>query len=296
MYMIKYSFIVLIGTLLFMSCEKNEEPYLNIKDSSAYFDDDANRFMPVVSEGNQTLKIPVILAGVPGTYPITLTIAADTTAGANPAIEGVDFIIKKKEITFEEGYGTKYVEIKTIDNDEKNPAKYFDLVIASASRPLKSNPAERITVTIQDDEHPLRQLLGTYKASALDLFSGALEEFNMVMSANPDDDNMVILRGFPVAPNLEVNFRIDLKNNTCWFPAGQTMKIDDTRGTTMLCKCHKKEDGYLGWDFDNIPGIIENNATKFIITEWMGAVLLDESDAEYGGAFFAYKDFTLVKR
>lgn len=295
MKLLKYISGFLVILPAFISCDSNDQPYLNVKDANLYFDTDQSKFVPNISESNKTLKVPIILAGIPGTYPITVTIGIDTTNATNAAKEGVDFIIKKKTITFEEGYGIKYVEIKTLDNTEKGPSKQFDLTFDSVSRPLKNNPSNKITITILDDEHPLQQLFGIYHASGLDVFTaGKTDKFNITMSADPTDDATVLISGFPTATNVQFKLRIDLESKQCWLPGGQELGKDPLYGLVVLCRCFKKEDGYLGFDYDDVPGTISDNYTEYLFTNWLGAVVVGEGE-HYGAAFFAYKDFKMVK-
>lgn len=292
----KYILGLLSGIVLLAACDDNKTPYLNLEDASLYFDTDQNRFVPSVSENNKILKVPVILASIPGTYPLSVTVATDIASIENPAREGTDFYLKKKEIVFEEGYGTKYIEVRTIDNAGKNPARQFDLVIASTSYPLKHHTEDRIRITILDDEHPLKELFGTYSATGLEVFENKVYTFNMQMFADSEDESMVRIKGFPDCPNKEVKIRIDLDNKICSIPANQEIDVNTSIvGLTMICKCFRKEDGFLGYDFEDIPGIVNEEATEFSFTEWLGAVILQEGEHK-GGAFFAYKNFTLTKK
>lgn len=298
MQMTKYFINLLTGLALLFSCEKNEEPLLKIEDSNVYFDTDQSRFVPTVSENNSVLKVPIILAGLPGTYPVTVTVEADTSSSINAACEGRDFTIKKKEITFEEGYGQKYIEIRTIDNSDKNATRNFDLVIKSVSRPLKENVDSRITISLLDDEHPLKKYFGTYNGSGLDCFTGDPVNMAITISGDPEDENMVLVQGLQLLPLLTFKLRIDPENNVCSFPGGQLTKPVDSEWETRFCKCFRGEDGYLAWDYEDVPGNISEDSREFTFTEWIGLVIVDVNVGEeyYGGAYFAYKDFKMIKR
>lgn len=295
MYILKYFIGLWCAVGLFVSCESNDQSYLTMKDASVYFDTDQNRFVPSVGEDNKVLKVPLILAGVPGTYSITVTVEVDTTGVDNPAKEGVDFSIKKKTITYEEGYGTKYIEVQTIDNFVKNPVKQFNLKIVATSMPLNSNTENSITVSILDNEHPLQYLFGTYRAAGLDVFENKVDRFNMVMSADPEDDSMVLIEGFPATPLLRAKLRIDMDTKQCWILGGQVIEENDpVYGLVMLCRCFRKDDGYLGYDYSDVPGVVEENGTKYTFSNWVGAVIISEGPNQ-GAAFFTYKDLTLEK-
>lgn len=294
MNILRYTAIALFLTAL-IACDDNAQSNFQFEDTNVSFDIDESRFTPSVGENNRMLKVPVILAGIPGAYSVSVTIVTDTVGKENPAIEGVDFTIRKKTLTFDEGCGIQYLEVRTIDNEIKNVEKTFDLIIESSSRPLKPNTANRITVSITDDEHPLKDYLGTYQAKGIDVFTGKDEAFLLRITADNDDETMVMMEGFPVMSKDKIKLRLDIATGICSIPAGQLMtKSQNVYNHVQLCKCFRREDGYLGYDFTDIPGTISENGTVFTFSEWVGAVILDEGP-DFGAAFFTYKALTLTK-
>ena len=112
------------------------------------------------------------MAGIPGSGKVTVTLAVSTEGDTNPAIEGEDFTIDNKEITFEEGYGTQNIVIRPIDNNVFTGKKTFTLTIASSTPELKESVQNSVKISIADDEHPLSYLFGTYAMEGILISQG----------------------------------------------------------------------------------------------------------------------------
>lgn len=222
---LKYILIALSCCGAFLSCDRDKTPYLKLKDANVYFDLNTSRFDPSVVETASKLKVPLLLAGVPGTPPVTVTVDTDTTGIENPAIEGVDYTIKEKTVTFKEGYGTQYIEVNPINIEERQPNRSFKLLISSVSKDLIHNPADQITITIVDGGHPLLYMKGAYKVTARDrLYTGQLVNFNVSITPDPDDDNAVYVENMPlvlVSQNLRFKMIVNATNGICTVPADQ---------------------------------------------------------------------------
>lgn len=89
------------------------------------------------------------MAGIPGSGKVTVTLAVSTEGDTNPAIEGEDFTIDNKEITFEEGYGTQNIVIRPIDNNVFTGKKTFTLTIASSTPELKESVQNSVKYPLQ---------------------------------------------------------------------------------------------------------------------------------------------------
>lgn len=221
----KYILIAISCYGLLLSCQEDKMPYLKLKDASVYFDLNTSRFDPTVVETASRLKVPLYLAGVPGTPPVSVTIVTDTTGIQNPAIEGVDYTIKEKTVTFEEGYGTQYIDVYPVNNEERQPNRSFKLLISSTSKELRYNPTKEITITIVDGGHPLLYMKGAYKVTARDIvYTGGQISFNVMINPDPDDDNAVYVENVPLAV-IPQNFRfkmiVNAANGICSVPHGQ---------------------------------------------------------------------------
>lgn len=150
------------AALSLTSCDINNMP--EFSDSDAFI---AFRSSSVsVGEADGSVEIPVMLTslgGMSGTVPISIVDSLTT------AKEGTDFAIETKELSFSPDANLQSVKLTVYDNDVFTGTK--TLVLALGSSTIKLGAAKTCTVSIQDDEHPLRFILGTYSASADSYFS-----------------------------------------------------------------------------------------------------------------------------
>lgn len=162
--------ILAVGTLFVIaSCDDNIPQSFNAEDSNASF---SKTTASVNENATEPLEIPLVLAGIPGSDKVTVTLAVSTEGDTNPAIEGEDFTIDNKEITFEEGYGTQNIVIRPIDNNVFTGKKTFTLTIASSTPELKESVQNSVKISIADDEHPLSYLFGTYAMEGILISQG----------------------------------------------------------------------------------------------------------------------------
>ena len=150
------------AALSLTSCDINNMP--EFSDSDAFI---AFRSSSVsVGEADGSVEIPVMLTslgGMSATVPISIVDSLTT------AKEGTDFAIETKELSFSPDANLQSVKLTVYDNDVFTGTK--TLVLALGSSTIKLGAAKTCTVSIQDDEHPLRFILGTYSASADSYFS-----------------------------------------------------------------------------------------------------------------------------
>lgn len=162
--------ILAVGTLFVIaSCDDNIPQSFNAEDSNASF---SKTTASVNENATEPLEIPLVLASIPGSGKVTVTLAVSTEGDTNPAIEGEDFTIDNKEITFEEGYGTQNIVIRPIDNNVFTGKKTFTLTIASSTPELKESVQNSVKISITDDEHPLSYLFGTYAMEGILISQG----------------------------------------------------------------------------------------------------------------------------
>ena len=162
--------ILAVGTLFVIaSCDDNIPQSFNAEDSNASF---SKTTASVNENATEPLEIALVFAGIPGSGKVTVTLAVSTEGDTNPAIEGEDFTIDNKEITFEEGYGTHNIVIRPIDNNVFTGKKTFTLTIASSTPELKESVQNSVKISIADDEHPLSYLFGTYAMEGILISQG----------------------------------------------------------------------------------------------------------------------------
>lgn len=192
---------IAIGAFIFVaaSCNVNDPILFSERDANVSFDtqDPIHKFTGRVNENEDKLLVPVVLAGTKGS-PVTVEVEA-TPADNNPAVEGQDYTITSKTLTFSEGYGVDYIEIKPVNNDVYTGNKSFVLSLKE-TKGLKYNTNSSVNITIIDDEHPLKHLLGDYTVTGIDLLDdgNALAPFDIAISPDMDGDVSVLwIEGFP---------------------------------------------------------------------------------------------------
>jgi hypothetical protein len=120
----------------------------------------------VVKEEVGAQKIQIYMGAPTGTAATTVNIAVDTAGlGKAAAKEGIDFTLPSK--TVPANVGETDVTITTINNTVFTGDKKFYLVITSNSLNYKISVQKRLLVTISDDEHPLKNWIGTYSVAAV---------------------------------------------------------------------------------------------------------------------------------
>jgi len=148
--------LMLIAILLVTACEK--EKIMVSKSLKLVGFNGSSVIIPESQSGDVSMFL-----GAAAGKSVTVTLEVSTEGISSPAVEGADFTISTK--TPELTTGDTEVTITTIDNDVFTGDKSFDLVIV-ASESYKTAAENTIRVVISDDEHPLKNWLGTYSVDA----------------------------------------------------------------------------------------------------------------------------------
>jgi len=140
-----------------------------------------------VSENGTAKTFDIYVGGVTGTEPTDVTLAISVEGIAKPAVEGTDFTISSKSVN--SSLGLTAVSITPINNEVFAGNKQFKVVISGNSKDYELTAQNTLTVTLVDDEHPLKTWIGTYTVAAVSYGSpGAWdEEWTVVSSAAGSD-------------------------------------------------------------------------------------------------------------
>ena len=111
------------------------------------------------------VHVSIYLGAKAGTAATDVTLAVSVEGIANPAVEGTDFTISSKTVSVP--VGETAVTFTPIDNNLFQGNKKVNLIIASNSKNYPVADQDTLTVTIIDDEHPLKAWIGTYKVAAV---------------------------------------------------------------------------------------------------------------------------------
>ncbi len=162
---------------LLAACNPNEYATFDDKDAFVAFDGASYS----VKEDVGVVKVPVTLASVAGLEKNVTVVAVDGTAKS-----GVDFNLKNGGVlSFNNQTRTAYVEIEVINRtgeytgDLNLTLKFGDLGGVNAGT------RSSVSVTIQDLDHPLSPILGTYTATT-DSGRGAFT-WTVTLEKDPSD-------------------------------------------------------------------------------------------------------------
>lgn len=159
---------------------------------------------------NGPAPIEIYLGAALGTEATEVTFVVDTAGlGASAAKEGIDYTLSSNSVSV--GAGISTVSVTPVDNDVFTGNKKFYLVIASNSKNYQISAQKRVLVTINDDEHPLKQWLGAYTVSAASYGSpGAWDEtWNIVTAPVEGHLNQLSITGLGNGSTVPIIATID---------------------------------------------------------------------------------------
>lgn len=213
------------------SCNINEAPEFDDADAFLAFSSSTAS----VSETAGSIEIPVMLASLSG-LSASVTVEVDE---ASTAVEGKDYTIEGNTLNFSAGNATQYVKINVADDDEFTGNRTIVLRLNSTN--VNLGAAKKCTVTIEDNEHPLRFILGTYSANLTSAFSsrGSWAGHEITIERDADDINKVWIGnldpyfaqyGF-IAPDYNYFYGIVNEDKTeISIPCGQETGYTDSDG------------------------------------------------------------------
>lgn len=169
------------AALSLASCDVNEMPEFNDGDAYVAF----TSATPKVSEAAGSIDIPVMLVSKAG---LSAGVTIEVDAENSTAVEGKDFTIANKTLSFNKENPTQYVTINVNDDDVFTGNRVVKLKLGETK--MKLGAAKVCTLSIEDDEHPLKFILGTYQASTQSAFNGRGPWPNHTITISRDDDDI----------------------------------------------------------------------------------------------------------
>jgi len=192
-----------------------------------------------VAENENSLNVPVMVAGLPGSPAVTVSFEVRTEGIANPAIEGTDFtVVSGGSVEFPDGAGIANINIHPIDNDLFDGNKSFQLVITSNSKNYPNGAESAITVTLKDNEHPLAKWIGTYIVTAVSYGSPGAWDETWLVTTEPDENdvNKLIISGIGAEGSDPIKATLDLEEMSISLAPGQLIGDVYTFGTIAVYK------------------------------------------------------------
>lgn len=181
---------LLIGLSMFTSCEDTNEPIL-LQDGDKFIA--FERTTALAAENGDRIGILVYIAGVSGSG-ATVNFEFDTEGIDNPAVEGVDYNLlnTEKTLTFNSYYGYDTIWIEPIDNDIYDKNKSANIILSSPTNNFDLGANYTATLTIEDNEHPLSLVIGTYTVNYVSGYSsGGTGSLTIETKPNPDDETQI---------------------------------------------------------------------------------------------------------
>ena len=152
-----------------------------------------------IAEDGASLTIPVTLASVAG---IETTVTVSGVDGT--AVNGVDYAVKNGgNLVFNAQTRTANVEIEIFNR----PGEYtgdisFTLQFSNLGG-VNAGFQSTTTITIQDNDHPLSPILGTYNVTGTSYFNGPTNTY-MVFEKDATDETKVWIRNLFCAPGWDI--------------------------------------------------------------------------------------------
>jgi hypothetical protein len=281
---IKTSIVLVTMLLMVTACE----------DGTILFDSSMN-LVGFTSTGltineNQGTSTPfnIFFGAAEGTPATTVTLTIDTVGLGNAAAkEGIDFTVSAKSLSVEVGEDNT-ATITPIDNAIFTGNKRFYIVISASSSSLIS-AQKRFLVTIADDEHPLKNWLGSFTITAVSYGNPGSwdEEWDVLTTAVEGHLDQIAITGLGYGSTEPLIATIDKDALTISIVSGQTLGTA-YGGANGEVKLYYGTDAIIGQvlagDYINsemltaaamipITGTIDNDGTIFL--DKMGMVLTD---------------------
>lgn len=135
-----------------------------------------------VKEGAGLFNVPIVVKGET-TAPVRVHVSM-RESGSNPAKKDVNYIVTDTTIVISDGAGK--VEIKTVDDDEINENRTFEVYIVSADG-AKVGANSSTTVVLRDNDSEFyEKLQGVWKMKYVDA-NGAAKEWSVTVTGGDED-------------------------------------------------------------------------------------------------------------
>lgn len=249
--------------------------------------DDADAFVAMtnstayVAETGGTLEVPVMLTSLSGMEKtVEFTLTPDANAGA---IEGTHYQLlnESKSLTFTKEEPTQYIKFRIIDNDVFEGDVKFTI---SLSQPdgLNLGANRACVVTIEDDEHPLAFILGTFTATGTSNFDGELE-WPVRIEKDASDLSKVWITGLVDGTTTAIYGTVNEDKTELSIPMEQ--QVLPHSSYDILLEAY----GWDGSDIFNLDdgaplvGVIAADGTISFPNYWFGGYAFNKSDGSGAG-------------
>jgi hypothetical protein len=249
--------------------------------------DDADAFVAMtsssayVAETGKTLKVPVMLTSLSGIEKtVEFSLTPDETSGA---VEGTHYklVNSSKSLSFTKENPTQYIEFEILDNDIFEGDVRFTITLTKPDG-LNLGANKTCVVTIEDDEHPLAFILGTFTAKGTSQFDGELE-WSVRIEKDATDLNKVWITGLVDGTTSAIYGTVNADKTEISIPLEQQVHPHSTYDILLEA---------YGWDGsarysleDGVPliGLIAADGTISFPNYWYGGYAFYKSDGSGAG-------------
>lgn len=181
-----------VGLFAAVSCDKNQPPVFDDANAFVAFDKASFSIDEAIIDENgdilpqtEKLRLPVTLGSVKGLAETVKFTVADGTAKA-----GVNFnlLTTSGTLSFDAQNRTQYIEFEVLYYEEYTGDLKFTVELAPTDN-VALGLASKCTVTVGDVDHPLTDLLGTYRATSS--IAARTNPWVMELYKDEEDDHMV---------------------------------------------------------------------------------------------------------
>ena len=174
------------GAALIVSCDINKPDIFDDANAFVAFDKASISVSEDYSAGGLTLQVPVTLASVAG---IEENISFRLVEGT--AKEGVNYelVTTSGVLSFNAENRTRNIEIEIVPDGKFTGDLQFSIEFVSTNS-VTTSAEDKCVITIEDTDHPLVALFGTYEISGVSLFNGKVK-YDATISKDEKDINKV---------------------------------------------------------------------------------------------------------
>jgi hypothetical protein len=271
-YLYKLS-LILVALVIIPGCKKDYPIKFDSSSAVVGF----NKSTLAIKENGTGGSVNLYLGASLGMAATDVVLSVSTEGITLPAVEGTDFTISSKNVSV--GVGETTVTITPINNTVFTGDKKFKLVITSNSKSYSISAQNTLTVTIQDDEHPLKNWIGTYKVAAVSYGNpGAWdEEWTVVTAPVAGDITKLSLTGIGSSSSTALIATLNTTAMTITIKPGQS--IGDAYGYGPI-SVFKGTPDLTFLENDDLTGTIKADGT-ILIDFWGNKI----ASGPYAGAW-----------
>ena len=265
--------------LTFASCNVNDLPEFDDKDAFVAF---TSSTASVVETGG-TLEVSVMLTSLSGINgSVDFEIVTPEKGGA---IEGKHYTIEgSKTLNFSGGEGaTQKIKFNIIDNDVFGGDVKMTINLVNPQG-VNLGASKTCNVTIEDDEHPLAFILGSFDAQGEDYYgSWAVEDWATTIEKDANDLNKVWIYGFTPAGFPDAIYGIVNDEKTeIRVPVNQTIGSNSSYDVVLEAYTNEGADDIT----DFVVGTISEDGTITITpTTWIAAAAYNKGTTTLAGYY-----------